>query len=101
MRCFDPIPGYGLPLRGFAIILTGHITLGWTPLDDRSDRCRDLYLTTHNTHTRQTSMLPARFEPTIPASERPQTHALDHAATGIGLKYIRLIKTKSNNTRVK
>jgi hypothetical protein len=24
------------------------------------------------------------FEPTIPASERPQTHALDRAATGIG-----------------
>ena len=46
-------------------------------------------------------MLPARFEPKIPASERPQTHALDHAATGIGLKYIRLIKTKGNNTRVK
>jgi hypothetical protein len=29
-------------------------------------------------------MLPAGFEPTIPASERPQTHALDRAATGIG-----------------
>ena len=25
------------------------------------------------------------FEPAIPASERPQTHALDRAATGIGL----------------
>jgi len=25
----------------------------------------------------------AGFEPTIPASERPQTHALDRAATGI------------------
>ena len=24
------------------------------------------------------------FEPTIPASERPQTHALDRAATGVG-----------------
>jgi hypothetical protein len=24
------------------------------------------------------------FEPTIPVSERPQTHALDRAATGIG-----------------
>ena len=29
-------------------------------------------------------MLPAGFEPAIPASERPQTHALDRAATGIG-----------------
>jgi hypothetical protein len=26
------------------------------------------------------------FEPTIPASERPQTHALDRAAAGIGTK---------------
>jgi hypothetical protein len=30
-------------------------------------------------------MPPVRFEPTIPASARPQTHALDRAATGIGL----------------
>jgi len=43
---------------------------------------RDLYLTTHNTHSRQTSMPPVVFEPTLPASERPQSHALDRAATG-------------------
>jgi len=30
-------------------------------------------------------MSPTRFEPPIPASERPQTPALDSAATGIGL----------------
>ena len=30
---FDPIPGHGLPLRSFAITLTGHTTLGRTPLD--------------------------------------------------------------------
>jgi len=29
-----PIPGYGLPLRGFAITLIGHATLGRTPLDE-------------------------------------------------------------------
>ena len=29
-------------------------------------------------------MLPAGLEPTIPASEGPQTHALERAATGIG-----------------
>jgi hypothetical protein len=29
-------------------------------------------------------MSPAGFERAIPASERPQTHALDRAATGIG-----------------
>jgi hypothetical protein len=30
-------------------------------------------------------MLPAWFEPAIPASEQPQTHALDSAATDIGM----------------
>jgi len=35
-------------------------------------------------HARQTSMLPVGFEPTISAGERPQTYALDHAATGTG-----------------
>jgi hypothetical protein len=29
-------------------------------------------------------MPPVGFEPAIPTSERPKTHALDHAATGIG-----------------
>jgi len=28
---------------------------------------------------------PARFEPAIPVCERPQTHALDRAATGISM----------------
>jgi hypothetical protein len=28
-------------------------------------------------------MFPVGFEPTIPASERPQTHAIDRTATGI------------------
>ena len=45
---------------------------------------RDLYLTTHNTHKTQTSMPTAGVEPAIPASERPHTHALDRAATGVG-----------------
>ena len=35
-------------------------------------------------HKRQASVPSAWFEPAIPASERPQTHALDRAATGIG-----------------
>jgi hypothetical protein len=34
---------------------------------------RDLYLTTHNTQNRQTSMSPVGFKPTISAGERPQT----------------------------
>jgi len=40
--------------------------------------------TTHITHKRQTSMPQAGLKPAIPTSERPQTHASDHAATGIG-----------------
>jgi hypothetical protein len=62
--------------RGFVITLT------YT--HPHSVGRRDLYLTTHNTHKRQTATLPAGFEPTIPTSERTQTHALDRAATGIG-----------------
>jgi len=30
-------------------------------------------------------MPPEEFERAIPADERPQTHALDRAATGVGL----------------
>ena len=59
-------------------------TVGRTPLDERSVRRRDLYLTTHDTHNRKISMPPVGFEPTISAGERPQTYALDRAATGTG-----------------
>jgi hypothetical protein len=47
-----------------------------TPLDKLLDQNRDLYMTTHNTHKKLTSMPPGAFELTIPAIERPQTHAL-------------------------
>ena len=61
-----------------------HSTVGSTPLDEWTARRRDLYLTTHNTHNRQTSMPPVGFEPTISVGERPQTNALNRAATGAG-----------------
>jgi len=61
-----------------------HTTFGRTPLDEWSAHHRDLYLTTHNTHNSQTSMHPVGFEPTISASKRPQTYAVDRAATGTG-----------------
>jgi hypothetical protein len=60
-----------------------HTTLGRIPPDKWSARSTDLYLTTHSTCKRQTSLPPAGFGPTIPTSERPQTHAYDRAATGI------------------
>ena len=52
-----------------------------------SPRRRGFYLyKTQN--SQETDLMPlAGFEPAIPASERPQTHALDRAATGIGLVY--------------
>jgi hypothetical protein len=58
--------------------------LGKNPLDERSARRRDLYLTTRSTHKRQTSLTTEGLEPTILAKVRPQTYALDRAASGIG-----------------
>ena len=68
--------------RCFTITLR-YIILGRTPLDEWSARRRDLCLTTHNNHKRETSMPPAGFETAIPASEGPRTHGLDRAAIGI------------------
>jgi hypothetical protein len=51
----QPLGGLGrLIFRGFTITLFRHTTLGRTPLEEWSARRRDLYLTTHNTHKRQT-----------------------------------------------
>ena len=79
------------PLTGFSLLayeVSDHIqrraTVGRTPLNEWSVRRRDLYLTTHNTHNRQTSMPRVGFEPTISTGERPKTYALDRAATGTG-----------------
>ena len=60
-------------------------TVGRTPLDEWPARRKDIYMTAHNTHNRQTSMPPMGFEPTISVDERPQTYVLDRAATGIGV----------------
>jgi bacillopeptidase F (M6 metalloprotease family) len=60
-------------------------TVGRTPVDEWSARCRDLYLATHN---RQTSIPPVGFEPTIAAGERSYTYALDRAASGTGSQWV-------------
>jgi len=65
--------------RGFTIRLR-HIILGRTPLDEYINS----YLSTQNTHKRQTSILPAGFKLAIPACVWPQTHALDRAAVRFG-----------------
>ena len=64
-----------------------------TPLDECSARRRNLYLTTHNTHNRQTSMPPVGFEPTISSGERPQTYGLHREASGTGEMTERLLFT--------
>jgi hypothetical protein len=84
----QPLGGKPPHYRGFTITHIWHATVGRTPLDEGTARRRDLYLTTQNTHKRQTSMPPAEFEPMILVSERLQTHALDCTATGIGSLFI-------------
>jgi len=42
------------------------------------------HLPDNTQHSQQTSMPPMGFEPKISAGERPQTYALDRAATGTG-----------------
>jgi len=56
------------------------MTHGRTPLDEESARCKDLYLTTHNIHNRETFTSSAGFKTTIPANETSQTYALDRTA---------------------
>ena len=84
-RC-DPTRAMASSFLRFLDHTQRRITFGRTPLDEWSARRRDLYLTTHNTHNRQTSMPPVGFEPTISGGERPQTYALDRAVTGTGLQ---------------
>jgi hypothetical protein len=72
-------------------------TVGRTPLDEWSAHRRDLYLTIHNTHNRQISLPSVGFEPTISAGQRPQTYALDRAATGTGWYWrLKCVKIKKN-----
>jgi len=56
---------------------------GRTPLNERSVRRGDLNLRTRNSGKRKTSIPPAEIEPAV---EQSQTHALDRAATSVGMK---------------
>jgi hypothetical protein len=80
----QPHSGPGRPhYRGFTFIHR-HTTVGSTPLDEWSARRRDLYLATHNSHKRQTSMPPppsGRIRPHDPSKRagadpclRPRGH---------------------------
>jgi len=68
--------------RGFLDHTQRRTTVSRTPLDEWSARHRSLYLTTHNSHNRKTSMSLVGFRSTILAGERPQTYGWDRAATG-------------------
>ena len=48
-------------------------SVGLLWMSDQPDA--EIYLTTQNSKKRQNSMLPAGYEPAIPVSEQPQTHA--------------------------
>ena len=70
------------PYRCFTITLRHTHTLVTTPLDEWSPRRIHHYLTSHNTHNRHTSMLPAGFELTIPGASDPDWHLRPHSITG-------------------
>jgi hypothetical protein len=71
----SPVAGLTSSFSRFLDHTQRRATVRRTPLDEWSIRRRDLYLPTHNTHNRQTSMPPVGFEPTISAGERPKTYA--------------------------
>jgi hypothetical protein len=64
------------------------VGLLWTSVQPIAEAC-----TYTGQHKRQTSMPREGFEPAIPATKRPQTYALDRAATGIALIMMMVIKT--------
>jgi hypothetical protein len=71
----QPLPGPAPPqCRRFKITDTHTHTLGRTRLDEWSARRRDL--TTHDSHKKQTPMLPAGIKHAIPAgdSRSPRGH---------------------------
>ena len=66
-------------------------TVSRTPLDESSARCRDLYLTTRDTHNRQISMPPVGFKPKISqASGRLPAKILGSNPTG-GMDIFRVL----------
>jgi len=69
------------------------ITVGRTPLDEWSACRRDLYLTTHNTHNRQTSMPLAGFEPTISVGKHSQDILTFHYIWTITVGFVRDLLT--------
>jgi hypothetical protein len=80
---WQPPMGQGFLIHKVSRSSRSRTTVSRTLVDEWSACHRDLYLTTHNIHIRQTSIRPVGFELTIPAGEWPQSCALDRMATGI------------------
>ena len=74
-------------------------TFSRAPLDKRSALRRDLYLTTHNIYKRQTSILPAEFEPAVPTGAWPPGSAIIKLATKFSAAYQREIKLSHHKLR--
>ena len=104
----QPPLGQGLLIHEVSRLNTQRrTTVGRTPLDEWSAGRRDLYLTTHNTHNRQTSMPSEGFEPTISAGELLQIYTLDRAATRTGRQWLirvvynhRISNNNNNNMHI-
>jgi hypothetical protein len=78
-----PIQCWCKELLSHQITFSDTHTLDRAPMDEGSARRRGLYL--HNTrHSQGISMPTVELEPATQESERPQTHASDRAASGIG-----------------
>ena len=89
-RC-DPTPVMASSFLRF-LDHTRHTTAGRTPLDEWSARRRDLYLTTHNNHNRQTSM-PPRWD-SNPRSQQARGRrptSLDREAIGTSITIVLLL----------
>jgi hypothetical protein len=64
------------------MLLRNMVGLLWT--SDQTVAKASTYTGQHKKHKRQTSTPSAGFDPAIPVTKRPQTYALDRAATGTG-----------------
>ena len=83
----QPPVGLGLFIAEVSRSQSVDTTQSEGPLDEFTARRRDLYLTKHNNHTRQTFVPQAGFETAVPTNGRRQTPALDGVATRIGIVY--------------
>ena len=71
-------------------------TVGRTPLDERSARRRDLYLTTHNPHNRQTSMPRWDSNPLSQQASGRRPTPLTARPLGSAWNYIIYVKYNTN-----